>query len=467
MRLTRAIVLTLAAGAVMLAGCSTVSNLNPFKGRQRAADSAAAQGGPAPDTSERIPLLALDQQLKVTDALAGKSFNLPEPAPLAECPVAGCNVENAVEHVDAARRFEVVWKEDIGRGSARTEQVMAPPIMAGGVVFTMDGNARVTATNARSGDRIWSVDLAPKNRRDRRAYGGGLAYSDGRLFVTSGYRFVAGLVATNGAVLWKTPVKLPIHSAPAVAGGKVLASNINNELISFDATTGAQGWQYQALTEPARLLYAGSPTIAGDTVVAAFASGEMSALRISNGNELWSGSLSGRSRASALSEIRDIPGRAVVSKGAIFSGSHAGVVASLDLRSGAPKWQLPISSMSTPWVAGDVVYVVSKSGEVICIARETGQVYWISDLNEGRRSTKVTRFLGREVRDRAYYTGVVLASNRLITVSSDGQAISLDPRTGEVTGSLKLGSKAALITPMAVNGYVYVLADDGKLIAIQ
>jgi outer membrane protein assembly factor BamB len=464
-RLTRTLVLTVAVAAVALSGCSTVAKVNPFKGRNGA--NKAAQGGPAPDVSQRIPLLALDQQLKPADALKGVAFKLPVPQPLADCPVAGCNVENAVENVDAAPKFQVAWRRDVGKGSARSEQVMAPPIMVGGHVFTMDGAADVSAFDARTGQKIWSVDLTPKNRRDRRAYGGGLAFSGGRLFVSSGYRFVASLDPATGAVQWKTPVAIPFHAAPVAGGGKVFVANINDELISFDAATGVQGWQYQALTEQARLLFASSPVLSGDTVIAAFASGEVSALRTSNGNELWSGSLTRMSRTSALSEIRDIAGRPVVSKGAIFAGSHAGVFGSVDLRTGDPKWQLPISTMATPWVAGDAVYVVSKAGEVVCVNRETGQVYWITDLNQGRRQTRTSRFLGRELRDRAYWTGVVLASNRLITVSSTGQAAALDPKTGAVQGYLKLGSKSALLTPMAVNGYVYVLADDGKLIAID
>ena len=41
-----------------------------------------------------------------------------------------------------------------------------------------------------------------------------------------------------------------------------------------------------------------------------------------------------------------------------------------------------------PWPAGDVVYVVSKSGEVICASRDNGQIYWIRDLNEGLKKPK-------------------------------------------------------------------------------
>ena len=99
-------------------------------------------------------------------------------------------------------------------------------------------------------------------------------------------------------------------------------------------------------------------------MVASFGSGELVALRIANGNDLWAEALSRASRTSALSEIRDIPGRPVIYQGDVFAVSHSGVFAATDLRTGQPRWSLPVVGITTPWAAGDVVYVVAKDGKV-------------------------------------------------------------------------------------------------------
>jgi outer membrane protein assembly factor BamB len=39
----------------------------------------------------------------------------------------------------------------------------------------------------------------------------------------------------------------------------VFVVSTDNELLTFDAATGAPGWTYQALSEPARILGASSP----------------------------------------------------------------------------------------------------------------------------------------------------------------------------------------------------------------
>jgi outer membrane protein assembly factor BamB len=211
---------------------------------------------------------------------------------------------------------------------------------------------------------------------------------------------------------------------------------------------------------------ASSPAVTGDTVIAPFSSGELIALRASTGQSLWTQVLSRTTRTSALSEIRDIAGRPVVSRGVVYAVSHSGQMAALDVRSGQPKWQLPVSGVNAPLPVGDVVYVVSKSGELTVVNRESGQVYWTRDLNEGR-ARKEGGFLGffdRTVSPE--WSGPLLASNRLLLVNSDGELVAFDPKTGAQTGAVRLGGPA-FIAPAAYNGALYVLTDRGTLVSIR
>lgn len=405
---------------------------------------------------ERIPVIIYNQGVKPAEALRGASFYLPDPQPIADWPVPGGTPEQSVENPAAGRDFTIAWRSGFGRGSSRTTHVTAPPVAAGGRIFVMDGAATVSAFDVLSGKEVWRRDLSLKGRRSHEAFGGGLAYADGRLFVASGYRFVAALDAATGNPIWRTPVDVPIHAAPTVADGRVYAESVDDNLMTFDAATGAPGWSYQGLVEPARILAATSPAVTSDTVVAAFASGELVALQSSNGNGLWSVVLSKSNRNSALSELRDIPGRPVIYKGDVFAVSHSGMLAAIDLLSGNVRWTLPVTSISTPWPVGDVVYITDTSGVVICASRDSGQVYWVQDLNKNAKKFK----------DRAVWSGPTLASNRLVLVSSKGDAVALDPKTGAMEKTLRLGSDA-LMNPIAVGDDLYVATEGAELIAIR
>ena len=141
-------------------------------------------------------------------------------------------------------------------------------------------------------------------------------------------------------------------------------------------------------------------------------------------------------------------------------------MAAIDVRTGQPKWQLPIAGVNAPLPVGDVVYVVSKNGELTVVNRESGQVYWTRDLNEGRER-KEGGFLGffdRTVTPE--WSGPLLASNRLLLVNSDGDLVALDPKTGAQTATVSLGGPA-YIAPAAYNGALYVLTDRGQLVSIR
>ena len=208
--------------AAALGGCAGINN--PFGGAK--STSKASPG-------ERISLLELNDQLKVSDSLKGQDFFLPAPQPMAEWPLPGGTPEQSVENVAAAPDFEIAWRRSFGDASNRRRHVTAPPIMAEGKVFVMDAMADVSAHDALSGAQIWRVNLMPKSKRDREAFGGGLAYDGGKVYATSGFRVVAAIDAKTGHVDWVTHTEAPIHDAPTVSAGRVFAVDVDDQLMSF------------------------------------------------------------------------------------------------------------------------------------------------------------------------------------------------------------------------------------------
>jgi outer membrane protein assembly factor BamB len=439
--------------AVAVAGCGSIRM--PFRGRPKPAATAAG---------ERISLLELNDQLKVSETLKGQDFYLPPPAPQADWPYAGGTLEQSVENVDAAPEFRIAWRRSFGQKSTHHAFVMAPPVMADGKVFVMDADADVSAHDARTGAQLWRTNLRPKSKREKDAFGGGIAFTGGKLYVASGYRLVAELDADSGRVGWVTRTAAPIHDAPTVSDGRVYAIDVDDELLTFSADTGTPDWTYQALTESARIMAASSPAVSNGTLVASFASGELVALRSDNGTELWNLPLSHTTRSSALSEIRDIAGRPVIYKGDVFAISHADVMADTDLRTGEVRWQLPVSGITSPWPAGDVVFAVDQSGQVICASRESGALYWLTDLNAPKPPKKKGGKPSK--RSREVWSSPILANNRLITVSDMGWAVAINAKTGEVEQRLKLGDDV-MIGPIAAGGMLYVVSEKAELIAIR
>jgi outer membrane protein assembly factor BamB len=441
-------------------GCSTVGKINPFHGKGE--KEVASEG-------ERISIIPSDQKLEVAEALKGVDFSLPTPTVVSDWPLPGGAPDQTAPNADAAPSLSIAWRRGVGRGSGGGYYLTAPPVAAAGRIFVMDAESSVSAHDAATGAQIWRTNIRPNDgRRDREGFGGGVAYADGKLYVSSGYREVVQLDAQTGALGWRTRTDEPIHAAPTVAEGRVMVVALDNTLLTFDAATGAPSWSYQALVEPARILAASSPAVSGETVVASFGSGELVALRAQNGNDLWNVALSRTTATNALSEIRDIPGRPAIYQGDVFAVSHSGVFAATDVRTGQARWSLPVVGVTTPLPAGDVVYVVARDGQLICAARETGQIYWIHDLNEGYRPKKRGGVfgIGGSVPPKPLWSSPLLANNRIIVAGSTGQLVAVNAKTGETIRKVNLGAPT-LIGPIAMGPMIYVVTDKGQLIALR
>ena len=447
--------------AATMASCGTVRRNLPFGlggGKEDAGATASA--------GQRISVLEFEQSLSPSAALSGRDFFLPGPQAVTAWTQPGGTSENLVEHVIAAPNFQIAWKRGVGSGSAHVGNVMAPIVAADGKIFVLDGESTVSAVSADTGAILWKANVKNADRDRNGGFGGGVAVGGGKVFVSSGYRSMTALDANTGAVVWTQQVDAPIHGAPTVSGNRVFVVDVDSQLFAFDANTGAQDWTYRGIAEPARVMRASSPAVSGTTVVAPFASGQLVALSALNGQAVWEETLSRTSRTSALSEVRDVAGRPVISRGMVYGVSHSGVMSALDLRSGQPKWQLPVTGVNAPLPVGDAVFVVSKSGQLITANRDTGQIYWTRELNEGRerREGGFLTFGRRTIRPQ--WSGPLLASNRLVMVNSFGEAVAFDPKTGIAQTTLKLGAPA-YIAPAAYNGALYVLTDNGQLICIR
>ncbi len=451
-----------AAAVLTLSGCATANKVNPFKNRNSNQGAVISHG-------ERISLNALDEKLSPSKSLKGVGYYLPPAAPVDSWPVAGGPQDAQVQHVAAAKNFRVAWSKSIGAASKQDTEVVAQPVSDGKLIYTLDGEARVSAFDINSGQQVWSKDLNPKHKRDKVGFGGGLAVSDGKLYVTSGYRFVEAMDAATGAEIWQKAIDTQLHSAPTVNDKLIFATDVDNQIFAFDRTTGDIVWTYQAIAEPARILKSSAPIVSGDVVYAPFSSGEVVALNAATGDPQWGQVLGQTTRTNALSQIRDISGRPVLYNGTIFAASHSGGFEAMDAKSGTPKWTVPTDSINTPWVSGDVVFLVSLDGEMVCASRDSGQVYWIQDLNAGRQHMGSNFFGmgGKKLKGKVpIWAGPVLASDRLVMVNSLGELVGFDPKTGKQIESVKLPG-AAFIAPIAVGDKLFVVTDDAKLVAIS
>ena len=466
--------------ATLLSACSTLDAINPFDKTE--AEKRAEQGEVAGE-DQRISILELSETLTLAAPMPPEQIIIPDPYVNTDWPQTGGNVEHVVQHTGATGPLDRAWSVDIGEGSGRKGRIVAPPIIAGGKIFTVDARYTVSAFDEQSGNELWDFKVEAVKREstregktsfmdrirdpltftdgdgsDKEGVGGGLAFADNTVFVSSGLGKMVALDAQTGELKWARQTRVPLNSAPTVHNGRVFVISDDNELFALNSNTGEVLWSYQGIIETASMLTAPAPAVVDDVVVAPFSSGELIALRVQNGGVLWQDSLSSTARLTPLASLNDIAGGPAVADGYVIATAQSGVMTAFDLRTGQRVWSQPAGSLSIPLIAGDVVFTATTTGQISALSKLDGTVLWIKQLENFKNEKKR--------KERTVWTGPILAGNRLVVGSSRGDVKMLDPRSGEIVKEMSV--KAPLfVPPVIANETVYLLTDEAKLVALK
>ncbi len=435
------------AGLLMLGGCEYLTGPGGLFG-----DTIKT-----PLPGERISVLKHQRSLNPDPEFAAKEILLPAPTPNADWPQAGGYANHAMHHIQVSDNLNFAWSSDIGDGASDDIRLIGSPIVATGRVYAMDTGSNVSAFDVKSGKQLWRAALTPDYEDDDHI-SGGLAFEDGKIYVTTGFAQVIALDAGNGKELWRKSLPGPMHTAPTVRGGRVFVMTVDSRLYALNGATGEELWNYTGIAEIASLLGGASPAVDGGVVVAPFSSGDLVALKVENGRVLWTQSLTTTRRTDVVSALAHIRGRPIIDRGRVFAISHGGLMIAIDLRSGRRIWDKEIGGLSSPWVAGDYIFLLTNDAEIAAISRDSGAIHWVQTLPQ---------FEDPETRDfPIVWNGPILASDRLIVASSVGEVYAVSPYNGRIMGKIDMPSGIS-VPPIIAGGRVFFLADDASLVAYQ
>ncbi len=366
---------------------------------------------------------------------------------------------HTIGHPALGRQLSLAWSASIGEGNGKRHKITADPVVAGGRVFALDSRARVTAVTT-SGAMVWSRDLTPGADNSDDASGGGLAYADGRLFVTSGFGTLTALDAATGNVAWTQDFDAAATGAPTVVDGSVYVSTRNDVGWAIDATTGQVRWQILGATSDSGLVGGPSPTLAGPLIVFPFSSGQLIAAERGTGRQAWRSSVAGIRPDRVFSQISDISGGPVADGQRVYAGNHSGRSSAFDASTGRTQWTAEEGTLNTMWRAGDSLFFVSDENRLIRLDAATGDTVWSVALpffEEERQNRLKSTFV---------HYGPVLAGNRLVVASDDGVLRSFDPVDGKTLSETALPSGAAR-NPVVAGGTLYIVTEVGTLLAFR
>ena len=367
--------------------------------------------------------------------------------------------DHQISHPALGTTLAPVFVAEIGEGNSRRARITSEPVVAGGVVYTVDARATVTATST-DGQTLWSRNLTPGRDNANDASGGGVSVGNEQVYVTTGFGEITALNAATGQVLWVQDLDAPVNTGPTLNGDLVYVVSRDSTAWALETSNGRVRWQRSGTPSSANFGGGASPAVSGEFAIFPFPSGEIAATYPRGGLPRWSTVVSGDRLGRAASLINDIAGDPVISGNRVYIANFGGRTVALDLDDGSRIWTAGEGAVSPVWPTGDSVFLINDVNELVRLDGSNGTAVWRVSLPNFEE--------GRTVRQRSVFAhyGPVLAGGRLIVTSSDGLIRQFDPRSGALIATIDLPGGAAS-APVVADETLYVLNKDGQLHAFR
>lgn len=357
----------LAGGALMLAGCSTISNtidtLNPF--------------------SKAAPKV--------------KPAELPSFKPTAEI----------------AR----LWQAGIGTAG---EYVFTPAVVGESVyVAARDG----ALARFDGGRQIWRINAG-------QVLSGGVGANEKLVVVGTPKGDVLAFHAGDGRAAWQTRASSEILAAPAVQGDLVAVRSGDARIFGFEVADGKRRWVYQRSTPALALRSNVGLTLADKAIYAGFPGGKLVAVARNNGAALWESAVALPRGTTELERIADVASDPVVAGANVCAVAYQGRVACFDPDNGRQLWARDVSSVAGLAIGSRGVYVTDDKSLVQAFDRNSGASLWKQDKLFMRGLTRPL-VIGRRLAIADFQGHVHLLSDEdgalVARYATDGSAIVVAP----------------------------------------
>ncbi len=334
--------------------------------------------------------------------------------------------------------IERAWTAKVGGGSEFLRLALAP---AGTPerVFAASRDGRVSAFDPQTGKRAWQTQLeAPLSA--------GPGAGEGRVAVAGSNGWLYTLRADDGTEAWRTYIGSESLASPVIAEDSVIVYTIDGTLRVYSIFNGRERWTLEQNLPPLTLRGTSRPVVVGTTVIAGFDNGRVVASSLIGGEPSWEVVLSPPTGRSDLERLADIDGTMAVIGQDLYATGYQGQMAALAAESGQVLWSREIATHVGVGADQQNVYVVSETGELIALRRQTGNETWRQDALLRRQPTAPVPF-----------------EDTVVVGDLEGYVHFFSKRDGSPVARVRVDKRMLSGTPVVIGDQLYVQSETGRL----
>ena len=258
----------------------------------------------------------------------------------------------------------------------------------------------------------------------------------------------------TGDLVWSKNNSAPFNSQIKIYKDRFFLIDFTNTLRSYSLKNGEELWNFQTESALIRSQKRLSMVIVDDVIYFNNSLGDISAVRINNGELLWQlPTQSDVLYESAFSlETSDI----ITDEKDLFFSNNKNQFFSIDIKSGSFNWENSVNSNLRPTVVDNFIISVSLEGYLIVIDKITGNIIKVTDVFKNFKPKKRKEILP---------TGFIVGLKNIYLSTNIGRLLVIDIKSGQTISTLKI-DKEKISRPFVSNQNLY-LAKDNAIIKLN
>ncbi len=258
----------------------------------------------------------------------------------------------------------------------------------------------------------------------------------------------------TGDLVWSKNNTAPFNSQIKIYKDRFFLIDFTNTLRCYSIKNGEELWNFQTETALIRSQKKLSMVIVKDVIYFNNSLGDISAVRINDGELLWQ--LPTQSdvlyESSFSLETSDI----ITDKKDLFFSNNKNQFFSINIKSGSFNWENSVNSNLRPTLVDNFIITVSLEGYLIVIDKITGNIIKVTDIFNNFKPKKRKDILP---------TGFVVGLKNIYLSTNIGRLLVIDIKSGKTISILKI-DKDKISRPFISKQNLY-LAKDNAIIKLN
>ena len=252
----------------------------------------------------------------------------------------------------------------------------------------------------------------------------------------------------TGDLVWLKNNSAPFNSQIKIYKDRFFLIDFTNTLRCYSIRNGEELWNFQTESALIRSQKKLSMVIVEDVIYFNNSLGDISAVRINDGELLWQ--LPTQSdvlyESSFSLETSDI----ITDEKDLFFSNNKNQFFSINIKSGSFNWENSVNSNLRPTVVDNFIITVSLEGYLIVIDKITGNIIKVTDIFNNFKPKKRKDILP---------TGFIVGLKNIYLSTNIGRLLVIDIKSGKTISTLKI-DKDKISRPFVSNQNLYLVKDN-------